>query len=433
MKSYSKSVQNGWAFYDWANSVYSLVISTAIFPIYYFAVIGGDENTLVQFLGMDMKGSALLSYTISISFLSIALLSPYLSALADYTGNKKKFMRIFVTIGSLSCMSLYFFTEDYFWVGIVASYFASIGFSGSLVFYNAYLPEIAPIEEQDALSARGFAVGYFGSSLLLILNLALILNHESLGFENEALLTRLSFVLVGIWWLGFSQITFNKLPNNVLNRKPEKGYVKKSYLALIEVSKDFFKTPKLRTFVLAFFFYSAGVQSVIFFATPFGTIVLNLGTTQLIITVLLIQFVGILGAWLFSKMSNKIGNIKALLIGVIIWSLVCFAAYLTANAIQFYILGALVGLVLGGIQALSRSTYSKLLPQTTSHATYFSFYDVGEKLATMFGAFCVGWMVDLTGDYRNTALVMTSFFVIGFLFLVTMPKNAIPNGKQRAQ
>lgn len=433
MKTYSKSVQKGWAFYDWANSVYSLVVSTAIFPIYYLAVVGGDENTMVDFLGMHMRGSALLSYTISISFLTIALLSPYLSALADYTGNKKKFMRFFVMLGSVSCMSLYFFTKEYFWVGIVASYFASIGFSGSLVFYNAYLPEIAPLKDQDALSARGFAIGYFGSSLLLIVNLALILNYEALGFENESLLTRVSFILVGIWWLGFSQITFRKLPNNVFNRKPEKGYVKKSYLALIEVSKDFFKTPKLRKFVIAFFFYSAGVQSVIFFATPFGTIVLDLGTTELITTVLLIQFVGILGAWMFSKISHKIGNIKALLIGVIVWVFVCIAAYLTSNATQFYILGALVGLVLGGIQALSRSTYSKLLPPTENHATYFSFYDVGEKLATMFGAFCVGWMVDITGDYRNTAIVMTSFFVLGFIFLATMPKNAIQNQSQPAE
>jgi UMF1 family MFS transporter len=413
--------------------VYSLVISTAIFPIYYSAIIDDGESSVVNFLGFNVEGHSLYPYTISFSFLTIALISPYLSAVADNTGNKKKFMKFFVWLGSLSCMSMFFFTREYFALGIVASYFASIGFSGSLVFYNAYLPEIAPIEKQDALSAKGFAIGYFGSSLLLILNLIMVQKFEIFGFENVGIATRTSFLMVGLWWLGFSQITFRKLPDNVFNKKVEKGYIKKSYEALISVSKQFYRTVSIRRFVLAFFFYSAGVQSVIFFATPFGKEVLELADSDLITTVLLIQFVGILGAWMFSKLSARFGNLRALLIAVVIWALVCFAAYLTQTAVQFYILGAFVGLVLGGIQALSRSTYSKMLPQTEAHATYFSFYDVGEKLATSLGTYCVGLVFGLTGDYRNTALVMTFFFVMGFIFLVSVPKNAIQHDEQRAQ
>ena len=432
MKSYSKSVQNGWAFYDWANSVYSLVISTAIFPLYYEFVTGGNDGMMSVF-GWEVSNTVLFTLVIALSYFTIAMLSPYLSALADYTGKKKGFMKTFVIIGSLSCMSLFFFQEATIWIGLVGSFLASIGFSGSLVFYNAYLPEIAAVEDQDKLSARGFAIGYLGSSLLLILNLVMIENYEFFGFEDATMATRTSFLLVGLWWLLFSQLTFRRLPKNINQRKAEKGFVKKSYLSLIAVAKEFLQSKHLKRFVIAFFFYSAGVQSVILLAGIFGSKVLKLEASQLIPTILIIQFVGMFGAWLFSKISKKIGNLKALIVAVFVWVGVCIGAYFTQTYAHFATLAGFVGLVLGGIQALSRSTYSKMLPETKDHATFFSFYDIGEKLATMSGMLCIAMVDKFTGDFRNAALVMTFFFVVGFLFLISVPKNAIPDEEQRAE
>ena len=330
-------------------------------------------------------------------------------------------------------MSLFFFQEATIWIGLAGSFLASIGFSGSLVFYNAYLPEIAPVEDQDRLSARGFAIGYLGSSLLLILNLVMIQNYEFFGFEDGTMATRTSFLLVGLWWLLFSQITFKKLPKNIFQKKVEKGFVKKSYASLILVAKEFLKTKHLKRFVLAFFFYSAGVQSVILLAGIFGSKVLNLDASQLIPTILIIQFVGMAGAWLFSMISKKIGNLKALIVAVFVWVGVCIGAYFTQTYAHFAVLAGFVGLVLGGIQALSRSTYSKMLPETEDHATFFSFYDIGEKLATMSGMLCIAMVEKFTGDFRNAALVMTFFFVVGFLFLISVPKNAIPDEEPHAQ
>lgn len=433
MKNYSKSVQNGWAFYDWANSVYSLVISTAIFPLYYEAITDFREGAKLHLLGLEVSNTVLFSVVIALSYLTIAVVSPYLSALADYTGKKKSFMKTFVTIGSLACMSLFFFERSTIWIGLAGSFLASIGFSGSLVFYNAYLPEIAAPKDQDKLSARGFAIGYFGSSLLLILNLVMIMNYKTFGFVDESMATRSAFLLVGLWWLLFSQVTFKKLPDNIYHKKAGQDFIKKSYESLIVVAKTFFKSRHLKRFVIAFFFYSAGVQSVILLAGIFGSKVLHLESNQLISTILIIQFVGMAGAWLFSRLSTKIGNLKALIVAVFIWIGVCIGAYLTQTFNQFAALAGVVGLVLGGIQALSRSTYSKMLPETEDHATFFSFYDIGEKLATMAGMLCIALVELFTDDFRNAALVMTFFFVMGFLFLIIVPRHATPNGKQHAQ
>jgi UMF1 family MFS transporter len=388
---------------------------------------------MMNVFGWEVSNTVLFTLVIALSYFTIAMLSPYLSALADHTGKKKGFMKTFVIIGSLSCMSLFFFQEATIWIGLAGSFLASIGFSGSLVFYNAYLPEIAPVEDQDRLSARGFAIGYLGSSLLLILNLVMIQNYEFFGFEDGTMATRTSFLLVGLWWLLFSQITFKKLPKNIFQKKVEKGFVKKSYASLILVAKEFLKTKHLKRFVLAFFFYSAGVQSVILLAGIFGSKVLNLEASQLIPTILIIQFVGMAGAWLFSMISKKIGNLKALIVAVFVWVGVCIGAYFTQTYAHFAVLAGFVGLVLGGIQALSRSTYSKMLPETEDHATFFSFYDIGEKLATMSGMLCIAMVEKFTGDFRNAALVMTFFFVVGFLFLISVPKNAIPDEEPHAQ
>lgn len=423
MKGQERSIRRAWSFYDWANSAYSLVISTAIFPIYYESVTEGRNGGMLNVLGWDVQNTALYSFVIALSFLLVAGSSPYLSALADVSGRKKAFMRVFIFVGSLSCMMMYLFTEETIYIGLTGAFLASLGFSGSLVFYNAYLPEIAPPEMQDRLSARGFMLGYLGSSLLLIALLIIIQNAVSLGFDGAGSASRTAFLIVGIWWLLWSIYPLRKLPNNPYSRRIENNWGQKAYAELRNVFREFRSQPRLGRFVIAFFFYSSGVQTTIFLATIFGQKVLNIESGTLIVTVLIIQFVGILGSWTFARLSGRIGNLKAIGVSVFIWILVCFGAYLIDETWQFMVIGGVVGLVMGGIQALSRSTYSKMLPETQDHATYFSFYDVAEKLATTLGMFSIGLLEYLTGDLRNAALALTAFFAISLIFLFLIPKS----------
>ena len=426
LKIGDKKLINGWAFYDWANSVYSLVISTAVFPLYYSGI---TKDKVISFLGVEWSHpDTLYSYALSFSFLVVAFMSPILSAIADYTGNKKKFLKIFCTIGSISVMSLYFFEGiDTVWIGIVFSFFASIGFWSSIVFYNSYLPEVAHPEDQDRVSAKGFILGYSGSIILLIINLIMILKHDLFGI-TEAFASRISFLMVGLWWIGFAQITFKILPDNTFQKKPEKDYIWKGFRELKIVWNEIKNYPTLRGFLVAFFLLSIGVQTIILLATIFGSTELELDATNLIITVLLIQFVAIVGASIFSRVSKKFGNFMALKITILIWIVVCFCAFLLHKElpnvdIYFYALGGLLGLVLGAIQSLTRSTYSKLLPKTEDHATYFSFYDVTEKIAIVLGTFVYGFLYSITDSMQYSVLCLAIFFVAAFIVLSTLKKT----------
>lgn len=426
LKIGDKKLINAWAFYDWANSVYSLVISTAVFPLFYSGI---TKDKVVSFLGMEWDHpDTLYSYALSFSFLVVAFMSPILSAIADYTGNKKKFLKIFCTIGSISVMSLYFFEDiDTVWIGIVFTFFASIGFWSSIVFYNAYLPEVAHPEDQDRVSAKGFIYGYVGSVILLVINLVMILQHELFGI-SEAFASRISFVMVGLWWIGFAQITFKRLPNNVYEKKPEKDYIWKGFKELRIVWNEVKGYPTLKGFLAAFFLLSIGVQTIILLATIFGSTELGLEATNLIITVLLIQLVAIAGASFFSTLSKKRGNFMALKTTILIWVFVCFGAFLLHKEMEhveiyFYALGGLLGLVLGAIQSLTRSTYSKLLPETEDHATYFSFYDVTEKIAIVLGTFVYGFLYAMTDSMQWSVLCLAIFFVASFIILSTLKKT----------
>lgn len=418
MDHYTKRTQWGWAFYDWANSSYSLVIGTAIFPIYYAAVMEGAGKTSFPFFWGEISTTAAYTFVVAASFLTISLLTPYLSALAEIAGSKKTFMRGFIWAGSLACMGMYAFTDEVLWWGLLSPYVASLCFSGSLVFYNSYLPEIAPTEEQDALSARGFALGYLGSSLVLITALAFIQNPEWIGDETAGRVTRLSFLSVGVWWFGWGEFSLFRLPAGHQMEAPiqEKGWIRATYLRLFEVVKTFRTMPGVERFLLGFFFASAGVQTVILIASLFGSKALGLETSALITTILLIQFVGVLGSWLFARWSRSLGNIRAMLVAAMVWVVICAMAYFVNTELQFYLLGAAVGLVLGGIQSLARSTFSKLLPREGEHVTYFSFFDIAEKLATVFGMVAVGWLETTTGDLRLAAAMLSVFFLVAVVF-----------------
>lgn len=415
---------NAWAFYDWANSVYSLVISTAVFPIYYskmcasFANIEGE----ITFLGTNWDPTSLYDYTLAISFIIVAFLSPILSGIADYTGNKLKFLKGFCLLGSLSVMSLFFFKDiSTLWVALVFTVTASVGFWGSIVFYNAYLPEIAYPEQQDNVSAKGFMFGYTGSVLLMILSLVLI-ETNVFGYLDASWGSRITFLIVGLWWLGFAQITYKRLPNNVYNHKPEKDFIWKGFRELKKVAAVVVQYKALKRFLFSFFFFSVGVQTIVLMAGIFGSKELGLPTFNLILTIMLVQVVAILGAFLFSRLSNRFGNLLALKLTLIIWCLVCFIAFMLDKDLEhidlyFYILGGVLGLVLGATQSLARSTYSKLLPETEDHATFFSFYDVTEKIAIVIGMFGFGLLNSITKSMQWSVLFLAIFFLVSFFIL----------------
>lgn len=424
-----KKLTHSWAFYDWANSVYSLVISTAVFPIYYETVTQ-TESGLVQFLGMQFNSTSLYTYALSFSFLIVAVISPFLSGIADYVGNKKSYMQFFCYFGALSVMSLYFFEGiDTLWVGILFSVLASIGFWGSLVFYNAYLPEVAYSDQQDQVSALGFIYGYIGSVILLVFNLTMVMKPEWYGITDPGMAPRISFLTVGIWWIAFSQVTFRRLPDSTRVERVKKGFVFKGFEELKKVVEELKDQPVLLNFLTSFFLYSVGVQSTILLATIYGKSEIGLSTSSLILTIIVIQLVGIAGAYLFSNLSKKIGNITTLKITIIIWALACLSAYYLDKEdpnvqLKFYVISGFIGLVLGAIQTLSRSTYSKLLPQDTEDpTTYFSFFDVTEKIAIVWGTFIFGLAVAITESMRLSILLLCVFFVASFIVLSFMKKT----------
>jgi len=421
----NKKLLNAWAFYDWANSVYSLVISSSIFPLY-FGFLFPKENQNILFLGIEFKSTALISYVTAFAFLCVAFFSPILSGIADFAGNKKRFMQFFCYLGALSCIGMYWFTADTIYFGIICFFFGLIGFWGSWVFYNSYMPDIAFKEQQDSLSAKGYSMGYVGSVILLLVNLYIIIGKEG---EEALHAMRMAFVLTGIWWIVFAQYTFWYLPKGNKNAdKFSKNVILNGFRELRKVYNQISQNLRLFRYLNAFFVYSMAVQTVMLVATYFGEQEINWSsdsekTTGLIISILVIQLVAVLGAMLTSKASEKFGNIPTLIFVNTIWAIICVFAYFVTEPIHFYITAGFVGLVMGGIQALSRSTYSKFLPKTDDTASYFSFYDVAEKIGIVIGMVIYGLIDQITGSMRNAIVFLGAFFVAGLILLLRVPKN----------
>ena len=423
MQTASKKVINGWAMYDWANSVYNLVITSTIFPAYYEAVTSdGDPNTIdkVSIFGTTFINTSLYNYALGVAFVVVALMSPLLSSIADYKGNKKQFLFFFCTLGSIACGALYFYDSHNLLFGLLAMIIACIGFWSSLVFYNSYLPEIAAPEDRDRVSAKGFVMGYVGSVLLQIICFVLVLKPELFGITTSKA-SQISFLMVGIWWWGFAQLALKRLPKGTPKNsiQENKNVLLNGYKELIKVWNQLKGLSVLRMFLTSFFFYNMGVQTVMLAATLYGKSELQIPTTNLIIAILIIQLVAIPGAYTISKISEKIGNFKTLIICVFIWILLCIGGYSLpkGGTTEFYMLALCVGFVMGGIQSLSRSTYSKLMPETKDTTSFFSFYDVTEKIAIVIGMFSFAHITELTGSQRNSVLALIVFFVIGLGFL----------------
>ena len=423
----NKRITTGWTFYDWANSVYPLVITSSIFPIYWSSVIkqithSDSGQSPVDFLGFRVPGSSLNQYAISFSFLLIALVSPFLTSLADYSGRKKLFLQIFCYLGAASCAGLFFFSADTLTLSTFVFIAATVGFSGSIVFYNSYLPEISTEAKYDSLSAKGFAMGYIGSVILLVICLVINQFHDKVGI-TAGRAAQLSFLLTGLWWAGFAQIPFATLPPDP-GRPADApastdGWLLNGFRELGKVWDQLRQLPILKQFLLAYFTYNMGVQTVMYVATLFGTDELHLPEGQLIITILLLQVVAIAGAWLFAKLSERIGNTRALSWSVFIWMLICVAGYFVQAGWSFFVLAAVIGLTMGAIQSLSRSTYSKIIPENTPNsAAFFSFFDVTEKLSIVIGTATFGIINQVMGSMRYSILALIVFFILGLIFLL---------------
>jgi UMF1 family MFS transporter len=429
---------NAWAFYDWANSVYSLVIASAVFPIFYEMIFKQSGKNYVNFLGWQCKDTAMISFVTAFAFLIVALFSPFLSGIADYIGNKKAFLRFFCYLGALSCIGLFWFDLDKLFLSYTFYFFGLIGFWSSLVFYNSYLPDIAYPEQQDKVSARGFSMGYIGSTLLLIFNLAMVMFPHTFGIgvsdeEASMMAMRISFLTVGVWWIGFSHITYYYLPKGTRNNvKLSKDFIFKGFRELKLVWHQLQENLALKRYLYSYFVFIMAVQTVMLVATYFGATEIawespGQKTTGLIISILVIQLVAVLGAFLTSRASAKFGNLNVLIFLNAFWAVLCAFAYFVETPVEFYTTAGFVGLVMGGIQSLARSTYSKLLPETKDTTSFFSFYDVTEKVGIVIGMSIYGIIDQITGSMRNAIVFLGAFFIIGLILLFRVPKNALRN------
>ncbi len=414
----NKRIINGWAFYDWANSAYFLVISTAIFPSYFIA----NTTEYIKFFGYEIANSAFYSFLVSIAYIIIAATTPVLSGMADYSGNRKNFLKAFTLFGSLGCITLFWFlNEATMWVGIIAFVVATVGCAGSLVFYDSFLPDIASEDQYDKVSARGYSFGYIGSVILLLFILYMAMNPTFFGISDEKLPYRIGFILVGFWWISFAQITFRTLPQYRLKRKDTTGMFVNGFKELRKAFDRLKHKPQTRRYLYAFFFYFSGVQTVVYLASAFASKVLGFEATELIIIILILQLIAVPGAYLFAHIAKLRSNKFSMLLMITIWAGICIAASFVQDKVPFYFLAGLVGLVLGGIQSMSRSTYTKMLDKEESDITcYYSFYDFLYKLSVVFGTALFAILEIVFNDMRASVMGLAVLFVIAFVILATV-------------
>lgn len=443
MQKGDKKVIRAWTMYDWANSSYSLTITSAVFPAFYVALTTGDSNADLVLERYGVRAASAYPWALSVGFLIIAAIAPILSGIADHRGNKKRFLQFFCYLGAASCAGLAFFSLEHFWLGLGLVALACIGFSGSLIFYDAFLPEIAEKEDHDRVSARGYTMGYIGSVILLIFNLVMVMMPDAfhlpktitlLGHEFGGVAARISFVTVALWWAGWAQIPFARLPlGTPADDVGRVNVFTSGYRELRKTWNELRRTTRLKRFLLAFFVLNMGIQTVMYLAANFAKqevkgvdehgAVVPITDAALITSILIIQLVAAVGAVLFVRLSKRFGNVKALMIGSVVWIGACAFAFALHWTTEFYILASVVGLVMGGSQALSRSTYAKFLPETEDHASFFSFYDVSYYVGTVLGTAVYGTVYAITGDLRDTVIGIAAFFVIGLLLLWRVPRE----------
>jgi len=420
----------GWAMYDWANSAFSTTVGTVFLGPYLASLAtqaaSAYGDNLARFAGIPIAPDSFFPYCVSISVGLQVLFLPILGAISDFSHLRKQMMRLFATIGALSTIALFFVTAPVWWLGGVLYILANLTFGAAIVFYNAYLPDIASEEQRDSVSSFGWAMGYLGGGLLLVLNLAFYLTHESLGVATD-LAVRINLASAGIWWLGWSFFTWARLPRMRAHRPlpQNQTYLSVGFKQLRSTLRDLKHFPETLKFLLAYFLYNDGIQTVIAVAATFAAAPVlrgGLGVDQSTLTqvILMIQFVAFGGALLWGKLAQRMGAKNSILLSLVIWAGVVIYAYFglygDSRVLQFWILGAFIALVMGGSQAISRSLFAQLIPNG-KEAEYYSFYEVSERGTSWTGPLLFGLMNQAFGSLRPAILSLIFFFVMGLIFL----------------
>jgi UMF1 family MFS transporter len=439
----------GWAMYDWANSAFSTTIGTVFLSPYVAglarAAAQAAGTTTASFFGIPVAPDSFLAYCISLSVGLQVLFLPILGAIADYSHLRKRMMQIFATLGAVATILMFFVAGDLWWLGGVLFIVANLAFGAAIVFYNAYLPDIASEDERDRVSSYGWAMGYLGGGILLALNLAFYQFSGSLGVP-ETLAVRINLASAGLWWLGFSFITWRRLrPRHAARALPAtETYVSVGFKQLGKTLKEVKNFPETLKFLLAYFLYNDGIQTVIAVASTFAAAPLlqgglELPQSQLIQVILVIQIVAFGGALLWGRLARMIGAKEAILVSLVIWAGVVIYSYVglkgEGDALfkEFLILGMFIAVVLGGSQAISRSLFAQMIPRG-KEAEFFSFYEISERGTSWIGPLIFGLANQIFNNLRPAILSLTFFFVVGLLLLPRVNvKKAIADAKNYAE
>ncbi|GAA4621973.1 MFS transporter [Actinoallomurus vinaceus] len=425
--------QHGWYFYDWANSAfYTTVVSVFLGPyLSDVAKAAADARGFVHPLGADIRAKAVYPLAVTLSVILQVLVLPLAGALADHTGRKRELLGAFAYVGAFATIGLYFVGGGRYLLGAALFVVANLALGASNVVYNSFLPDIAEPDERDAVSSRGWGLGYLGGGLLLVLNLVLFLLHDDFGLTKAAAV-RISLASAGVWWAAFTLIPLRTLRNR--HRAPAAeslpAAVRAGFTQLAGTLRDVRNRPVTLLFLLAFLVYNDGVQTVITMSATFATEELKLGQTNVIAAVLLVQFVAFGGALLLGRLAERYGTKRVVLASLIVWVVVVLASYALqrGSAAQFLALAAAIGVVLGGTQALSRSLFSHLLPRDRE-AEYFGFYELSDKGTSWLGPLVFAAALQWTDSYRTAIASLIVFFVVGFGLLLTVN---VPRGIREA-
>ncbi len=408
----------GWCMYDWANSAFATVILASVLPVY-FASLVPPEGARLSLLGFSrtLPASALWGYAVSCSMLLVALSAPYLGALADRHGRRRHLL-IFFTLGGATATALLSLAgPGQYLLAALLLILANIGFAAGNIFYNAFLPALARGTELDRLSARGFALGYIGGGVMLLLAFVIIQGYDTFGFADRGAASRAGFLLTGLWWGLFSLPAFRYVREEAFVRSPEP--LPKGFRGYLKTFGHIRRYPDLLRFLVAFLFYNDGIQTIILVSAIFGREELGLSEVSILGCFLMIQFVAMPGALLFGRLAEKIGAQRSVLISLALFISVTVFAYFMTRGWEFWLLGFIVALILGGSQAISRSLFASMVPQPKS-AEFFGFYAISGKFASIFGPLVFALIADLTGSTRLSILALTAFFAIGIVLLLSV-------------
>ncbi len=408
--------------YDWANSAYITTVGVALLPIYFAeGIVGKDGVTL---FGATVSATALWGFMLGFAALVVFLFAPVLGAIADFSSAKKKFLIGFAYFGSLFATLLFFCEPGYVWLAVVLYICTQVCFIGGNVFYDAFLPHLASEDKLDSVSAKGFAFGYVGGSLQYGIALALVVMHKTFGIE-QSMAVRIAMAMAGLWWAGWTLLTVKHLKETKTKQElPEKHQNQTKFFAYLSlgISQTFATVKKvghfkhLALFVVAYMIYNDGIHTVTSMATIYGKEELGLGTPHLMVTLLLVQVVAIGGALIFSLIANRIGARRSVMVSLVLWSGVVIYGYFIQTATEFFILGMVVGIVLGGTQALSRSFYGAMIPEQAS-AEFYGFYSVFSKFSAIWGPATFGVIKQITGSARLAIISLMVFFIVGLILL----------------